>query len=117
MGCERGPLYGHARSAAGYLAPLYVPLAARCGPAPRRRERGGHERAWGAARGGGERFDGVTIGLRAVDGVIVELGAGVVAAPGDEVVDGTGLALLPGLVNGHGHAAMTLFTATAATSR
>ena len=57
----------------------------------------------------GARFDGVTVGLRAVDGVIAELGADVVAAPGDEVVDGTGLALLPGLVNGHTHAAMTLF--------
>ena len=29
--------------------------------------------------------------------------------PGDEVLDGAGMALVPGLVNGHTHAAMTLF--------
>jgi 5-methylthioadenosine/S-adenosylhomocysteine deaminase len=31
------------------------------------------------------------------------------AEPGDEVIAGDGLALVPGLVNGHTHAAMTLF--------
>ncbi|MBA2521941.1 MAG: amidohydrolase [Solirubrobacterales bacterium] len=50
------------------------------------------------------------VGLRsAADGTIAELGAGVQAQPGDEVIDGAGMALLPGFVNGHTHAAMTLF--------
>ena len=50
-----------------------------------------------------------TVGLRAVDGIVTELGPGVAAGPGDVVLDGDGLALVPGFVNGHGHAAMTLF--------
>jgi 5-methylthioadenosine/S-adenosylhomocysteine deaminase len=54
-------------------------------------------------------LDGRSVGLRAVDGTIAALGPGVVAAPGDEVVDAAGRILLPGLVNGHTHAAMTLF--------
>jgi 5-methylthioadenosine/S-adenosylhomocysteine deaminase len=54
-------------------------------------------------------LDGEPVALRAVDGVITELGADVTAAPGDEVLDGGGDVLLPGLVNGHTHAAMTLF--------
>ncbi len=54
------------------------------------------------------RLDGVTVALRAVDGVIVALGPEVEPAPGDDVVAGRGHALVPGLVNGHGHAAMTL---------
>jgi 5-methylthioadenosine/S-adenosylhomocysteine deaminase len=54
-------------------------------------------------------FEGVRVGLRAVDGVITELGEGVGAQPGDEVLEAAGRALLPGLVNGHTHAAMTLF--------
>ena len=54
-------------------------------------------------------LDGETVGLRADDGVIAELGAGVEARAGDEVVDGSGMALVAGLVNAHTHAAMTLF--------
>jgi len=49
------------------------------------------------------------VGLRAVDGAIAELGPGVRAAAGDEVIEADGMALLPGLVNGHTHAAMALF--------
>ncbi len=51
---------------------------------------------------------GDTVGLRAVDGLIIELGPTVTAAPTDDTIDARGLALTPGLVNGHGHAAMTL---------
>jgi 5-methylthioadenosine/S-adenosylhomocysteine deaminase len=53
--------------------------------------------------------EGEPVGLRAEAGHIVELGAGVTPRPGDEVVVANGKALLPGLVNGHTHAAMTLF--------
>jgi 5-methylthioadenosine/S-adenosylhomocysteine deaminase len=53
--------------------------------------------------------EGVSVGLRCEDGTIAELGPGVEPQPGDEVIDGTGMALVPGLVNGHTHAAMTLF--------
>jgi 5-methylthioadenosine/S-adenosylhomocysteine deaminase len=58
---------------------------------------------------GATALDGTPTALRAVDGRIVDLGADVTPAPGDEVLDATGRALLPGLVNGHTHAAMTLF--------
>jgi 5-methylthioadenosine/S-adenosylhomocysteine deaminase len=54
-------------------------------------------------------LDDVSVVLRAVDGVITELGPAVVARPGDEIIDAAGALLLPGLVNGHTHAAMTLF--------
>ena len=54
-------------------------------------------------------LDEVEVGLRAEDGRITALGPEVEPAAGDEVIDGTGLALVPGLVNGHTHAAMTLF--------
>lgn len=57
----------------------------------------------------GARLDGDPVGLRAVDGTIEAIGPEVVPADGDELIDGQGLALLPGLVNGHTHAAMTLF--------
>jgi 5-methylthioadenosine/S-adenosylhomocysteine deaminase len=41
--------------------------------------------------------------------VIVALGQGVEPEPGDRILDGNRCALVPGLVNGHTHAAMTLF--------
>jgi 5-methylthioadenosine/S-adenosylhomocysteine deaminase len=53
-------------------------------------------------------LDGEHVALRAVDGTITALGADVEPEPRDDVVAGRGLALVPGLVNGHGHAAMTL---------
>ncbi|HEY7151813.1 MAG TPA: amidohydrolase [Solirubrobacterales bacterium] len=55
------------------------------------------------------RVNGEAVGLRAEDGVIVELGPEVEPRAGDELVDAQRKALVPGLVNGHTHAAMTLF--------
>ena len=57
----------------------------------------------------GATLDGAPVGLRSRDGVIAEIGAGVEPQDGDEVIEADGLALVPGLVNGHTHAAMTLF--------
>jgi 5-methylthioadenosine/S-adenosylhomocysteine deaminase len=57
----------------------------------------------------GAALDGRVVGLRAEDGVIAELGPAVEAQPGDEAIDGSGLLLCPPMVNGHTHAAMTLF--------
>jgi 5-methylthioadenosine/S-adenosylhomocysteine deaminase len=57
----------------------------------------------------GATVGGEVVGLRAEDGKIAALGPEVRAADGDEVLDGSGMALVPGLVNGHTHAAMTLF--------
>jgi 5-methylthioadenosine/S-adenosylhomocysteine deaminase len=54
-------------------------------------------------------LDGTRVGLRAVDGIIDALGPDVAAEPGDEALDADGAALTPALVNGHTHAAMTLF--------
>jgi 5-methylthioadenosine/S-adenosylhomocysteine deaminase len=57
----------------------------------------------------GANLDGEEVGLRCEDGVIAAVGPEVVPGDGDEVIDGAGRALIPGLVNGHTHAAMTLF--------
>jgi 5-methylthioadenosine/S-adenosylhomocysteine deaminase len=54
-------------------------------------------------------LDGVAVGLRCEGGEIVAVGPGVEPGEGDELIDGAGMALVPGLVNGHTHAAMTLF--------
>ena len=51
----------------------------------------------------------MTVGLRCETGTIAAVGASVDPEPGDEVIEGRGLALVPGLVNAHTHAAMTLF--------
>ncbi|MGH2986875.1 MAG: amidohydrolase family protein, partial [Solirubrobacterales bacterium] len=57
----------------------------------------------------GARLDGEQVALRSADGLIEELGPAVEPQAGDEVIDAAGLALIPGLVNAHTHAAMTLF--------
>lgn len=57
----------------------------------------------------GATLEGRAAGLRAEDGRIAAVGPEVVPQPGDEVIDAGGGALVPGLVNGHTHAAMTLF--------
>jgi 5-methylthioadenosine/S-adenosylhomocysteine deaminase len=54
-------------------------------------------------------LDGEPAGLRCEGGRIAALGPGVGAEPGDETIDAGGAILLPALVNGHTHAAMTLF--------
>jgi 5-methylthioadenosine/S-adenosylhomocysteine deaminase len=53
--------------------------------------------------------EGRTVGLRCADGKIVALGPAVAAEPGDERLDAGGAPLVAPLVNGHTHAAMTLF--------
>lgn len=57
----------------------------------------------------GASLDGHPVTLRATDGVTTHLGADVDVAKDDEVVDGSGCAIVPGFVNGHTHAAMSLF--------
>ncbi len=54
-------------------------------------------------------LDGVAVGVRADSGLIADLGPDVEARAGDDVIDARGMALVPGLVNAHTHAAMTLF--------
>jgi 5-methylthioadenosine/S-adenosylhomocysteine deaminase len=57
----------------------------------------------------GGLLDGEPVGLRAEDGLIVELGPSVGPRPGDEAIEAHGLLICPPMVNGHTHAAMTLF--------
>jgi 5-methylthioadenosine/S-adenosylhomocysteine deaminase len=57
----------------------------------------------------GARLDGATVGLRCGDGVIEAIGPDVAPEDGDETIDAGGAPLIPALVNGHTHAAMTLF--------
>jgi 5-methylthioadenosine/S-adenosylhomocysteine deaminase len=57
----------------------------------------------------GAVLDGETVGLRCEDGRIAALGPEVVAGPGEETIDAAGAPLVPPLLNGHTHAAMTLF--------
>ena len=57
----------------------------------------------------GALLDGETVGVRCEDGAIAAIGPGVEARPGDETIDAAGAPLVPALVNGHTHAAMTLF--------
>jgi 5-methylthioadenosine/S-adenosylhomocysteine deaminase len=54
-------------------------------------------------------LDGKRIGLRCQGDAIAAIGPDVTARPGDEVIDAAGAHLVAPLVNGHTHAAMTLF--------
>jgi 5-methylthioadenosine/S-adenosylhomocysteine deaminase len=54
-------------------------------------------------------LDGEKVGLRSRSGLIEAIGAQVEPATGDQVLDANGAILVPPLVNGHTHAAMTLF--------
>ena len=57
----------------------------------------------------GARLDDTAVGLRCEGGSIAAIGPDVAPQEGDEVIDGSGMALVPGLVNAHTHAGMTLF--------
>ncbi len=59
----------------------------------------------------GATLGGHVVSLRAAGGVIEALGPpeDVEARRGDHVIEGAGMALAPGMVNAHTHAAMTLF--------
>lgn len=52
---------------------------------------------------------GKAVGVRCLDGAIEAIGPEVAPQPGDETIDAGGAPLVPALVNGHTHAAMTLF--------
>jgi 5-methylthioadenosine/S-adenosylhomocysteine deaminase len=54
-------------------------------------------------------LDGETVCVRCVDGAIAAIGPDVLAEPGDEAIDAGGAPLVAALINGHTHAAMTLF--------
>lgn len=55
------------------------------------------------------RLDGEPVALRCADGLIEAIGPEVAVQPGDEAIDAGGKHLVPPFVNGHTHAAMTLF--------
>jgi 5-methylthioadenosine/S-adenosylhomocysteine deaminase len=57
----------------------------------------------------GAVLDGEAVGVRCVDGRIAAIGPDVAPEPGDETIAGGGAPLVAPLVNGHTHAAMTLF--------
>jgi 5-methylthioadenosine/S-adenosylhomocysteine deaminase len=57
----------------------------------------------------GATLDGEIVGVRCEDGRIAAIGPGVVAEAGDETIEAAGGPLVAPLVNGHTHAAMTLF--------
>ncbi|HWP32948.1 MAG TPA: amidohydrolase, partial [Solirubrobacterales bacterium] len=57
----------------------------------------------------GAVLDGEPIGVRCEGGTIVALGPDVVPEDGDETIEADGAPLVAPLVNGHTHAAMTLF--------
>jgi 5-methylthioadenosine/S-adenosylhomocysteine deaminase len=53
-------------------------------------------------------LEGRVIGIRAEDGLIAEIGEGVRPRQGDALIEAGGMPAVPGLVNAHTHAAMTL---------
>jgi 5-methylthioadenosine/S-adenosylhomocysteine deaminase len=57
----------------------------------------------------GAVLDGESVGVRCVDGMIEALEPDVAPEPGDETIDAAGAPLVAPLLNGHTHAAMTLF--------
>jgi 5-methylthioadenosine/S-adenosylhomocysteine deaminase len=57
----------------------------------------------------GAVLDGEAVGVRCEDGRIAALGPGVEPGPSDMEIDAAGALLVAPLVNGHTHAAMTLF--------
>ncbi len=57
----------------------------------------------------GAVLDGETVGLRCAGGLIAALGPDVGPEPGDETIEAGGAPLVAPLLNGHTHAAMTLF--------
>jgi 5-methylthioadenosine/S-adenosylhomocysteine deaminase len=57
----------------------------------------------------GAVLDGETVGVRCEEGRIAAIGPEVEAVPGEETIDAAGAPLVAPLVNGHTHAAMTLF--------
>jgi 5-methylthioadenosine/S-adenosylhomocysteine deaminase len=57
----------------------------------------------------GALYQSERVGLRAENGLIAELGPDISPQPGDYLIDGAGTILVPPLINGHTHAAMTLF--------
>jgi len=57
----------------------------------------------------GAALEGEEVGVRCVDGTIAALGPEVAPEPGDETIDAKGAPLVAPMVNGHTHAAMTLF--------
>jgi 5-methylthioadenosine/S-adenosylhomocysteine deaminase len=57
----------------------------------------------------GAELDGRHVGLRCADDRIAAVGPQVEPESGDELIDASGLILVPPLINAHTHAAMTLF--------
>ncbi len=57
----------------------------------------------------GAVLEGETVSLRCREGEIAALGPNVAPEAGDETIDAAGAPLVPALVNGHTHAAMTIF--------
>ncbi len=57
----------------------------------------------------GALLEGERVGVRCEDGLIAAIGPGVEPAAGEETLDVAGAHLVTPLVNGHTHAAMTLF--------
>jgi 5-methylthioadenosine/S-adenosylhomocysteine deaminase len=63
----------------------------------------------GALTIAGAVLEGESVGVRCVEGTIAALGPDVAPKAGDETIDAAGAPLIAPLLNGHTHAAMTLF--------